>query len=186
MKWDSMSEIKQKQQKAKTYLQRTQILDLPEYNWIMPTILKGKVNNRCREQEIITNDETGVLEILKNNNSWNLRQQIDLTHSWRNTKSTVEGMTRMLLRESQKWEAWKRGSMSWRRRGRVPGMPNQWPGGQGTERNRDNIWKATAENLLGLIEDPTHSFKSPPKNLYQDMWYWKYKDQSRKKNVQDI
>ena len=56
----------------------------------------------------------------------------------------------------------------------------------------DNIWKDTAENLPGLIKDPTHSFKSPiklkskEKNLYQDTWYWKYKDQSRKKNVQDI
>ena len=120
-----MSEIKQKQQKAKTDLQGTQILDLSEYNWIMPTILKGKVNNKCREQEIIPNDQTGVLEIKTNNNIWNLKQQIDLTHSWRNTKGSVEGMTRMLFRESQKWEAWKRGSMSWRQRGRVPGTPNQ-------------------------------------------------------------
>lgn len=120
-----MSEIKQKQQKAEIDLQGIQILNLSEDNWIMPTMLKGKVTNKFREQEIITNDQTGVLEILKNNNSWYLRQQIDLTHSWRNTKGTVEGMTRMLLRESQKWEAWKRGSMSWGQRGRVPGMPNQ-------------------------------------------------------------
>ena len=78
-----------------------------------------------RTRNYKTNDQTGDLEILKNNNSWNLRQWIDLTHSWRNTKGTVEGMTRMLLWESQKWEAWKRGSMSWGQRGRVPGMPNQ-------------------------------------------------------------
>lgn len=51
-----MSEIKQKQQKAEIDLQGIQILDLSEYNCIMPTMskeLKGKVNNKCREQEII-------------------------------------------------------------------------------------------------------------------------------------
>jgi len=51
-----MSEIKQKQQKAEIDLQGIQILDLSEYNWIMPTMskeLKGKVNSKCREQEII-------------------------------------------------------------------------------------------------------------------------------------
>lgn len=56
MKWGSMSEIKQKQQKAEIDLQGIQILDLSEYNWIMPTMskeLKGKVNSKCREQEII-------------------------------------------------------------------------------------------------------------------------------------
>lgn len=56
MKWGSMSEVKQKQQKAEIDLQGIQILDLSEYNWIMPTMpkeLKGKVNSQCREQEII-------------------------------------------------------------------------------------------------------------------------------------
>lgn len=100
-------------------------------------------------------------------NLWDSLTQI--IHSWRDNSIDVDRSEEVIENEAQRWKIGADGGRG--REMRISHVTNQSPGREGSEWNRNNVWRSPPDSLLHSRSPPT--WKQDKCNLPSEPSWWK-------------